>query len=87
MGTSLVCRVDRSRDAAPALELLCRLAGQPVPFCFVWMHRDRTLHPNPDVPWIVARECILCHRIHDPKQYAPRSHPERLAWIAAGQGK
>ena len=67
--------------------VLHRLAGQPVPFCFMGLHRNLTVHPNPDDPLIIAQECILCHRIHDPRQYLGRANPKGLAWIAAGQGK
>lgn len=68
-------------------EVLRRRAGQPVPFCFVGLHRNLTVHPNPDDGSIIARQCILCHRIHDPRQYLGRANPEGLGWIAAGQGK
>lgn len=75
--------------ATPRLrwEILTRLAGQPVPYCFVGLHRDRTLHPNSDEPWIIAHECVLCHRVHDPRQYAGRQDIKALGWIISGQGK
>lgn len=66
-------------------EILTRLAGQPVPYCFVGLHRDRTMHPNPEAGWIIAHECILCHRVHDPRQYSGPRNPKNLSWIAANQ--
>lgn len=66
-------------------ELLRRLAGQPVPFCFVGMHRDRTVHPNQEEGWIIAHECVLCHRVRDPRPYAGRREARGLGWISANQ--
>lgn len=68
-------------------ELLGKHAGQPVPFCFVGMHRNLTVHPNPEDAVIIAHECVLCHRVHDPRQYVGRKDPKGLGWIMAGQGK
>ncbi len=61
-------------------ELLCRRAGQRVPYCFVGMHRDVSVHPNPEDAQIIARECTLCHRTRDPSQYATRLNPKGLGW-------
>lgn len=68
-------------------ELLARAAGQPVPFCFVGMHRNLIVHPNPEDGEVIAHECLLCHRVHDPRQYVGRKDARGLAWFAAGQGK
>lgn len=68
-------------------ELLSKVAGQPVPFCFVGMHRNLTVHPNPEDAEVIAHECVLCHRVHDPRQYVGRKDARGLAWFAAGQGK
>ena len=75
-----------TRAGGPHLrwELLCRLAGQRVPFCFLGMHRDLTVHPNAEEQLIVARECILCHRTRDPSQYAPRENPQGLGRMMQG---
>lgn len=65
-------------------ELLRRLAGQRVPFCFLGMHRNLTVHPNAEEQLIVARECILCHRTRDPNQYARRENPQGLGRMMPG---
>lgn len=65
-------------------EVLHRHAGQAAPFCFVGMHRNLTVHPNPEDGQIIARECILCHRIRDPRQYARRENPQGLGRMMQG---
>lgn len=66
--------------AAPRLRwtVLRRLAGQRVPYCFVGMHRDLTRRTNREDHTIVARECVLCHRLKDPRQYRGRSRHSEL---------
>lgn len=71
--------------AAPRLRwvLLHVIAGQRVPFCFVGMHRDVTRRTNREDHTIVARECLLCHRVRDPRQYRGRSRNTAMEWAPA----
>lgn len=68
-------------------EILTRRAGQPVPFCFVGMHRNLTVRPNPDDASIIAKQCTRCGRIHDPNQYGRRGRANDLrSWYSANSG-
>ncbi|KGN36098.1 hypothetical protein [Knoellia subterranea] len=76
--------------ATPRLrwELLARHAGQPVPNCFVGMHRDRDTHPNREASWVIVRECVRCRRLTDPPQYEPRRRVNDIrAWYSANGGR
>jgi len=51
--------------------------------CYLGVHVERTIHPNPEEHWIVSRQCHRCGSTRDPRQYVTRSRPEGMGWIAA----
>lgn len=67
------------------LVALCR-PHSPAP-CWLGLHRDRTVHPNREEHWVVAKECRRCHRVRDPRQYLPaRRRLDGVAWAASTAG-
>lgn len=67
---------------APALRwaLLRDGAGRTSVRCFVGLHSERIVHPNPENQTVVAKRCVRCGRQRDPRQYEGVKHAEGLAW-------